>query len=56
MQASNASLASQLADSQSLAGRERQLLADKAAAAEQLWHERNKELLEQVRTSAVTSV
>ncbi|WIA21513.1 hypothetical protein OEZ85_000716 [Tetradesmus obliquus] len=48
LQASSASLASQLADAQALAARERQLLADKAAAAEQLWHERNKELLEQV--------
>jgi hypothetical protein len=49
LQASSASLASQLADAQALAARERQLMADKAAAAEQLWHERNKELLEQVR-------
>lgn len=48
LQATNASLASQLADVQAAAAREKQLLQDKAASAEQLWQQRNKELLEQV--------
>lgn len=48
LQASNASLTSQLADVQAAAAREKQLLQDKATSAEAAWQGRNKELLEQL--------
>jgi hypothetical protein len=48
LQASNASLTSQLADVQAAAAREKQLLQDKAASAEAAWQGRNKDLLEQL--------
>jgi small-conductance mechanosensitive channel len=47
-QSTNASLTSQLADVQAAAAREKQLSQDRAAAAEQAWTGRNKELLEQL--------
>lgn len=47
-QATNASLTSQLADVQAASAREKQLLQDRAASAEQAWQGRNKELLEQL--------
>lgn len=48
VQASNASLSSQLSDLQAISAREKKLLQDKATAAEQTWQSRNKELLEQL--------
>jgi hypothetical protein len=48
LQATNASLTSQLADVQAASAREKQLLQDKLASAEQTWQGRNKELLEQL--------
>lgn len=48
MQSTNASLTSQLADVQAAVAREKQLMQDRAAAAEQAWTGRNKELLEQL--------
>lgn len=48
LQATNASLTSQLADVQAAAAREKQLLQDRALSAEQAWQARNKELLEQL--------
>lgn len=41
-------MTSQLADVQAAAAREKQLLQDKVASAEQTWQGRNKELLEQL--------
>eukprot|EP00878_Enallax_costatus_P029398 GHUV01031874.1.p1 GENE.GHUV01031874.1~~GHUV01031874.1.p1 ORF type:complete len:407 (+),score=149.79 GHUV01031874.1:549-1769(+) len=48
LQASNTSLSSQLADAQTAVTRERQLQAERIAAAEQQWQERINELLGQV--------
>lgn len=48
LQATNASLTSQLADLQAASAREKQLLQDRAVSAEQTWQGRNKELLEQL--------